>query len=500
MKETKTPASSIPAALVKNKGGVALAPPVQAISAAAPPVIQTKLLVGHPNDPLEHEADRAADRVVSLWQDGGFSSAPAGEGPPAKPIAPIIQRRAASPASGSVEASPQVTQQIQAAQGSGQALPGELLPPLEATFGMNFSGVRLHTDHRADALNRDLQARAFTTGQDIFFRQGEYRPGTAEGVRLLGHELGHVGQQGGGIIRRQEADTSAPVEEERPSQESSARPRTTRGAAPARSRSGSSRTLEITSETFNTAPSGAPNTRRIIGVGEYVQFRTNRTVHWEMTEQSPRQRPTAEMFVTWERPGIKTIIVRTQGEENRLQMTVVPPSLRTRKIREIAVEDPEFPGGVLPGAVGVLMQLEFQLTPLEVSFSTISFHEEVCPAVDIWGYFAEHRELAHAHDPRPQHPGRIYPEWVAIDRRNIAQSPDHCAYWFRPQDRPWPLLPGGFSWHIPGTYQINGNRYPMQLPMIQTFRIEPRPDNPRPPFIGSITAWKGGQMVTRSYV
>jgi hypothetical protein len=211
MKETKTPASSIPAALVKNKGGIALAPPVQAISAAAPPVIQTKLLVGHPNDPLEHEADRAADRVVSLWQDGGFSSAPAGEGPPAKPITPIIQRRAASPASGSVEASAQVTQQIQSARGAGQPLPGALQPSLEAAFGMDFSGVRLHTDHRADALNRDLQARAFTTGQDIFFRQGEYRPGTAEGVRLLGHELGHVGQQGGrGMIIQRRRGGVAP--------------------------------------------------------------------------------------------------------------------------------------------------------------------------------------------------------------------------------------------------------------------------------------------------
>lgn len=200
MKETKIPASPTSAAPAKNTGGIALAPPANDVSVAVQPITQAKLLVGHPNDPLEHEADRAADRVVSLWQGGGFSSAPAGDGPPAKPITPIIRRRAASPAAGSAEASPQVAQQIQAARGSGQPLPGELLPPLEATFGMDFSGVRLHTDHRADALNRDLQARAFATGQDIFFRQGEYRPGTAEGIRLLGHELGHVGQQEGGMM------------------------------------------------------------------------------------------------------------------------------------------------------------------------------------------------------------------------------------------------------------------------------------------------------------
>lgn len=176
-------------------------------------LVQPKLLVGHPDDPLEHEADRAADRVVSLWQGGGFSAPPA-ETPP-QPATPLIQRRATSPAAGAVQASPQVTQQIQSAQGGGQALPAALKPSLEAAFGMDFSGVRLHTDARADALNRDLQARAFTTGRDIFFRQGAYQPGTAEGVRLLGHELGHVGQQGGQftLIQRTPDETDARIEE-----------------------------------------------------------------------------------------------------------------------------------------------------------------------------------------------------------------------------------------------------------------------------------------------
>jgi hypothetical protein len=44
-----------------------------------------------------------------------------------------------------------------------------------------------------------LNARAFTTGQDIFFRQGEYSPNSSQGKELLAHELTHVVQQAGGI-------------------------------------------------------------------------------------------------------------------------------------------------------------------------------------------------------------------------------------------------------------------------------------------------------------
>lgn len=69
-------------------------------------------------------------------------------------------------------------------------------------MGADFSGVRVHTDARADQLNQSIQAKAFTTGQDLFFRQGAYQPGSREGQALIAHELTHVVQQNRGGVRR----------------------------------------------------------------------------------------------------------------------------------------------------------------------------------------------------------------------------------------------------------------------------------------------------------
>jgi hypothetical protein len=66
---------------------------------------------------------------------------------------------------------------------------------MERVFGADFSGVRVHTDAHSDSLNHSLHARAFTTGKDIFFKQGEYNPGSSTGQELIAHELAHVVQQ-----------------------------------------------------------------------------------------------------------------------------------------------------------------------------------------------------------------------------------------------------------------------------------------------------------------
>jgi hypothetical protein len=66
---------------------------------------------------------------------------------------------------------------------------------LEQHFGSDFSHVRVHTDAQAARSAEALGARAFTRHGDIVFAPGQYAPHTAEGERLLAHELAHVVQQ-----------------------------------------------------------------------------------------------------------------------------------------------------------------------------------------------------------------------------------------------------------------------------------------------------------------
>jgi hypothetical protein len=103
---------------------------------------------------------------------------------------------------GAGDVTPEVEAAIQRERGGGQALDSAARAQMEPAMGADFSGVRVHTGGQADTLNRDLSARAFTTGQDIFFKQGEYSPGSSTGRELLAHELTHVVQQDGDRVRR----------------------------------------------------------------------------------------------------------------------------------------------------------------------------------------------------------------------------------------------------------------------------------------------------------
>jgi outer membrane protein OmpA-like peptidoglycan-associated protein len=68
---------------------------------------------------------------------------------------------------------------------------------MEARFGADFSGVRIHTDGDANKVAQALGANAFTTGSDIYFNANRYNPESTDGRHLLAHELTHVVQQGG---------------------------------------------------------------------------------------------------------------------------------------------------------------------------------------------------------------------------------------------------------------------------------------------------------------
>ncbi|MFF3059581.1 DUF4157 domain-containing protein [Streptomyces sp. NPDC057909] len=83
--------------------------------------------------------------------------------------------------------------------GAGQSLDLSVRRELEEQLGHDFSRVRLHTDRDAGTLTELLGADAVAVGQDIFFREGAYRPGTADGQRLLAHELLHTVQNPDGL-------------------------------------------------------------------------------------------------------------------------------------------------------------------------------------------------------------------------------------------------------------------------------------------------------------
>ncbi|MBN8592376.1 MAG: DUF4157 domain-containing protein [Anaerolineae bacterium] len=132
-----------------------------------------------------------------------------------------VQRlmRAAQGSVGGV--APGVESAIQHSRGLGHGLDHSTQAQMETAFGTDFSHVRLHTGSDADVLSQSLAARAFTTGSDIYFRHGEYNPGTSGGLSLLAHELTHVVQQRGvapqakltvnmpGDVYEQEADAVA---------------------------------------------------------------------------------------------------------------------------------------------------------------------------------------------------------------------------------------------------------------------------------------------------
>ncbi|WP_223280238.1 DUF4157 domain-containing protein [Nostoc sp. PA-18-2419] len=109
---------------------------------------------------------------------------------------PMVQRQAGMAANSDLETS------INQARSSGQPMANNIRQPMEQAFGADFSGVKVHTDAQSNELNQSIQARAFTTGQDVFFRQGEYNPGSRGGQELLAHELTHVVQQNGGAVQR----------------------------------------------------------------------------------------------------------------------------------------------------------------------------------------------------------------------------------------------------------------------------------------------------------
>jgi hypothetical protein len=155
--------------------------------------LQAKLRIGQPNDIYEQEADRVAEQVMRMPD-------------------PILQRKCpkcnkdekkilqAKESAGQVlikerQGVPPIVQQVM--HTSGQQMDVRTQEFMEHRLGHDFSKVRIHTDARAMESARAVNALAYTVGNDVIFGEGQYRPNSKMGRKLLAHELSHVVQQKG---------------------------------------------------------------------------------------------------------------------------------------------------------------------------------------------------------------------------------------------------------------------------------------------------------------
>jgi Skp family chaperone for outer membrane proteins len=196
------------------------------------PIIQPKLTVNAPGDEYEQEADQVAYQVVEQINaptspqstqsqplqrqkepEEDLKAKPSISDLQRSPLSPLVIQREAIPeeeelqaqstiqrgeAIGGGEASTDFESAINCA-GGGQPLDVGLQRSMGQAMGTDFSAVRVHTGVQSDVLNQAIQAKAFTTGQDVFFRLGAYQPGNRGGQELIAHELTHVVQQTGGV-------------------------------------------------------------------------------------------------------------------------------------------------------------------------------------------------------------------------------------------------------------------------------------------------------------
>lgn len=163
-----------------------------------------QLKVGSPTDPLEEKADAMAENVVRFPQRS-FIQRKCKDCEQEEKLQKksLASGTSTTPGPGSGTSLAESTaNSIRSASGKGNQLDQHTSSFMSSRFGSDFSAVRVHTDAESTALNQQLNARAFTTGTDIFFNEGQYRPHSAEGKKLLAHELTHVMQQESGMIRR----------------------------------------------------------------------------------------------------------------------------------------------------------------------------------------------------------------------------------------------------------------------------------------------------------
>ncbi|MGD8777781.1 MAG: DUF4157 domain-containing protein [Ignavibacteria bacterium] len=183
--------------------------------------LQTKLKVGKSNDKFEQEADMMAERVMNS-PSAGSNDLPKKKNLPVnereepgvkesvkrkkEDTTEEVQRKSSSSSKNITtiqlktlestnSSSSNIETTLENSKGGGKSLPENTRSQMEEGFGADFSNVNIHTGPEAVQMNKEVGAQAFTYGNNIYFNQGKYNPGTSEGNRLIAHELTHTIQQ-----------------------------------------------------------------------------------------------------------------------------------------------------------------------------------------------------------------------------------------------------------------------------------------------------------------
>lgn len=166
-----------------------------------------KLFTGSVNDPMEKEADAVASTIMRMPASSFLQtkSADAIATTSAKPSLSFLQAKSANE---SMPVSQSMENTIESSKGNGNAMDSRTGSFMESRFGADFGNVSIHTDSNAISMNQQLNAKAFTVGNDIYFNQGQYQVGSDSGKELLAHELTHVVQQNSGnnLVQREIKD------------------------------------------------------------------------------------------------------------------------------------------------------------------------------------------------------------------------------------------------------------------------------------------------------
>ncbi len=85
-------------------------------------------------------------------------------------------------------------------KGGGAPLDDATRTSMEGRFGQSFDDVRVHTDSQASQSAESVGANAYTVGNDIVFRAGQFDTSSTTGQRTIAHELSHVVQQRAGPV------------------------------------------------------------------------------------------------------------------------------------------------------------------------------------------------------------------------------------------------------------------------------------------------------------